>query len=41
VRSVSASGVLGDPTTASAGHGQVLLELLTADLVRAYDEWIG
>jgi creatinine amidohydrolase len=33
VRSVSANGVLGDPTNASAEHGALLLSQLTVDLV--------
>ena len=33
VRSVSANGVLGDPTTATSEHGNILLSQLTRDLV--------
>jgi len=39
VRAVSRSGVLGDPTTATATHGRTLLTKLTIDLVAAVDEW--
>ena len=39
VRAVSANGVLGDPTGATAAEGEALLETLTADLVRHFDEW--
>jgi creatinine amidohydrolase len=33
VRAVSTNGVLGDPTTATSGHGHSLLSQLTRDLV--------
>lgn len=39
VRAVSTSGVLGDPTNASAVHGRALLTRLSIDLVAAVDEW--
>ena len=39
VRALSPNGVLGDPTTASATHGRVMLTRLTIDLVAAVDEW--
>jgi creatinine amidohydrolase len=39
VRAVSPSGVLGDPTGASATHGRVLLTRMVVDLVAAVDEW--
>ena len=39
VRVVSQSGVLGDPTHASAVHGRALLTRLSIDLVAAVDEW--
>jgi creatinine amidohydrolase/Fe(II)-dependent formamide hydrolase-like protein len=39
VRSVSASGVLGDPLGATAAAGWTLLASLTADLVADVDVW--
>jgi creatinine amidohydrolase len=39
VRTVSPSGVLGDPTGASADEGRVLLDLLTGQLMREMDAW--
>jgi creatinine amidohydrolase len=39
VGSLSASGVLGDPTGASAEEGWLLLDALTDDLVASYDRW--
>lgn len=39
VKAVSPSGVLGDPSQASASHGRALLTRLTVDLVAAVDEW--
>jgi creatinine amidohydrolase len=39
VRAVSANGVLGDPTGATADEGRALLADLTDDLVRRVDEW--
>jgi len=39
VRAVSANGVLGDPTQASAMHGRAVLTRLSIDLVAAVDEW--
>jgi creatinine amidohydrolase len=41
VRAVSANGVLGDPTGATADEGEALLDALTADLVRHFDEWMN
>ena len=37
VYAVSPSGVLGDPTAASATHGRVLLTRMIVDLVAAVD----
>src|SRR6478609_2510130 len=39
VRAVSETGVLGDPTTATAAHGRSLLTRWHIDLVAAVDEW--
>lgn len=39
VRPLSPSGVLGDPTRATAGHGHELLDRLGAQLLSAYDAW--
>jgi creatinine amidohydrolase len=39
VRAVSPSGVLGDPTDASASAGEDLLSAWTEDLVRSLDGW--
>jgi mycofactocin precursor peptide peptidase len=39
VRAVSANGVLGDPTGASAQHGRVLLAALVDDLVATVAAW--
>jgi creatinine amidohydrolase len=39
MRSVSKSGVLGDPRRATAAHGRSLLTRLTIDLVATVDEW--
>lgn len=39
VRAVSPSGVLGDPSAATAEHGRELLHRLVADLRGAIDEW--
>ena len=39
VRAVSASGVLGDPTRASASHGQQLLDQLGEDLADFISNW--
>lgn len=36
---VSANGVLGDPTDASADHGERLVERLAADLAAALHAW--
>jgi creatinine amidohydrolase len=41
VRAVSANGVLGDPTGASAEVGAALLDGLVDDLVSAVDRWNG
>jgi creatinine amidohydrolase len=38
IRSVSPSGVLGDPRDATLEHGRDLLDILTDDLVTAVDE---
>ena len=40
VAAVSPSGVLGDPTGASAREGEHLLELLVADLERSVEAWL-
>ena len=40
VRAVSANGVLGDPTGATAHEGRELLDSLAADLRAAVDRWI-
>ncbi|SFW79291.1 mycofactocin biosynthesis peptidyl-dipeptidase MftE [Amycolatopsis australiensis] len=39
VRAVTRTGVLGDPTTATAREGQALLDELTAQLVSHVDGW--
>jgi mycofactocin precursor peptide peptidase len=39
VGAVSANGVLGDPTGASAADGRALLDALTADLLDRFDAW--
>ena len=39
VATVSPTGVLGDPTAATATHGHSLLTRLVADLVSRVDEW--
>jgi creatinine amidohydrolase len=39
VRAVSANGVLGDPTGASASEGQALLDHLAVDLTAAVAQW--
>ncbi|MFP5255033.1 MAG: mycofactocin biosynthesis peptidyl-dipeptidase MftE [Acidimicrobiia bacterium] len=41
VRAVSANGVLGDPTGASAAEGARLLDALVAELCAAIDDWRG
>lgn len=41
VRPLSDSGVLGDPTTATAEHGAVLFEQLTEQLTTAVADWVG
>jgi creatinine amidohydrolase len=39
VRTVCASGVLGDPTGATADEGRVLLDSLALELIRRLDAW--
>jgi mycofactocin system creatininase family protein len=39
VRAVSPSGVLGDPTSATAAHGAALLDGLAAELIRQVAAW--
>lgn len=41
VAAVSANGVLGDPTGASAAEGERLLDQLAADLVASVEAWSG
>jgi creatinine amidohydrolase len=41
VRAVSASGILGDPTTATAADGAALLDELAAELMRYVATWLG
>lgn len=41
VRSVSPTGVLGDPTGATADHGDLVLQRWTDDLVRTVDACFG
>jgi len=41
VAGVSPSGVLGDPTGATAAQGQTLLAEFAAQLAAAVDEWAG
>jgi mycofactocin precursor peptide peptidase len=41
LRAVTATGVLGDPTTASAAAGSELLDRLTAELHRHVTAWLG
>ena len=41
VAAVSANGVLGDPSGASAGEGEHLLDQLAADLVASVEAWAG
>jgi mycofactocin precursor peptide peptidase len=40
VRAVSASGVLGDPTTATKAHGAALLDELATELIRYVARWL-
>ena len=40
IASVSANGVLGDPTRAHADKGQAILEQLIQDAVAAVKEWL-
>jgi creatinine amidohydrolase len=39
VRAVSESGILGDPTGATAQDGRALLDGLAADLIRRVAAW--
>lgn len=39
VRAVTPTGILGDPTGASAAEGERVLELLASDLLRDVDSW--
>jgi creatinine amidohydrolase/Fe(II)-dependent formamide hydrolase-like protein len=39
VRAVSPSGILGDPTGASADEGRRILTRWTNDLLAAFDAW--
>jgi mycofactocin precursor peptide peptidase len=41
VAAVSASGVLGDPTGASAAEGAALLDVITTDLLAEVERWRG
>ncbi len=41
VRAISASGVLGDPTTASVGDGWRIFDQLAGQLLDAVDRWVG
>lgn len=41
VRAVSANGVLGDPTGASAEKGRALLERLAEDLTTTVTTWMA
>jgi creatinine amidohydrolase len=41
VRSISPTGVLGDPTGASVTEGAALLTALADDLERAVQAWVG
>jgi mycofactocin system creatininase family protein len=41
VRAVSDTGILGDPTTATAAEGAALLDDLAADLIRHVAAWRG
>jgi creatinine amidohydrolase len=41
VRAVSPSGVLGDPTNATAAEGAALLDDLATDLIRHVTTWLG
>jgi len=41
VRAVSSSGVLGDPTTATATDGATLLDELGTELIRHVATWLG
>jgi creatinine amidohydrolase len=41
LRAIAPSGVLGDPTGASAEEGRRLLAALTDDLVEAFDTWVA
>ena len=39
VRAVTATGILGDPTGATAAHGRRQLDAITADLIAAVGRW--
>jgi creatinine amidohydrolase len=41
VAAVSANGILGDPTGATAAEGATLLAALAADLAAAVDRWLA
>ena len=41
VRAVSSSGILGDPTTATATDGAALLDGLAEDLIQYVASWLG
>jgi len=41
VRAVSPTGILGDPTGATAEAGRALLDTLAADLIRDVTAWVG
>jgi mycofactocin system creatininase family protein len=41
VRAVSATGILGDPTGATAVEGSALLDRLTAQLILQVNEWVS
>jgi creatinine amidohydrolase len=40
VRAVSETGILGDPTGATAEAGRALLDALAADLIRDVSAWV-
>ncbi len=40
VRAVSETGILGDPTGATAAAGRALLDALAADLIRDVSAWL-
>lgn len=41
VQALSPNGVLGDPTTACAAHGQSLVARLADNLITAVTDWVG